>query len=371
MDEQNQSGLRQRTQDAEATKSVPEEQLTQTGTEAGELNEYSSGVADGREGEDDDVGLMPSISLPDIETKIEAIAHWAWTSVSFDTLPVWLRDNEYLQNNHRPPMYSFSGCIKSLFRMHTETWNIWTHLLAFIFFLVLCMGVYIFGDYITWLFEDIAIHSLPWVDQVMLLVFFFSAMTCLCCSFMFHLFSNHSNKMHFLFSRLDFSGIALLITGSNIPAYYYGFYCTSVARYVHISAISILGAACICVSLWKKFGIPKYRFLRFCIFGLFALYGVIPGVHVLLREGYFVATSGLALWGLVLMAFLYICGGGLYVLRIPERFFPGRFDIWASSHQLFHLFVISAALVHYDTLLSMVKYRLNFGGCLPIEMLAI
>ena len=373
MDEQNQRGLRQRRQDAGATKSVPEEQLTETDVGKLIINEHGLELSDGRE-ESDDVGLLPSISLPDIETKIETIAHWAWNSVSFDNLPVWLRDNEFLRNYHRPPMYSFSGCIKSLFRMHTETWNIWTHLLGFVFFLVLCLGVYVFGDYITWLFEDVTIHSLPWVEQVMLLVFFLGAMACLCCSFSFHLFCNHSAKMHFLFSRLDYSGIAFLITGSNIPACYYGFYCTSVARYVHISAISILGAACICASLWKKFSTPKYRPLRFSIFVLFGLYGVVPVIHVVLRDGYLIATHGFALWGMVLMGSLYIFGAGLYVMRIPERFSPGRFDIWASSHQLFHIFVVGGALVHYNSLLTMVKYRLDIGGCiadLPIEMLTV
>ncbi|CAG8459293.1 7604_t:CDS:2 [Funneliformis caledonium] len=32
---------------------------------------------------------------------------------------------------------------------------------------------------------------------------------------------------------------------------------------------------------------------------------------------------------------------------MPERWFPGTFDIIGSSHQIFHFFVVVAALVHY------------------------
>lgn len=32
--------------------------------------------------------------------------------------------------------------------------------------------------------------------------------------------------------------------------------------------------------------------------------------------------------------------------RIPERFAPGRFDIWGSSHQIFHVAVLCAMYTH-------------------------
>lgn len=327
--------------------------------------------------EESDEGLLSKISLPNIEKviekKFERIIHWAWNAVSFDKLPSWMQDNEFLRRNYRPPMYSFRGCAKSMFRMHTETWNIWTHLLGFVFFLVLSMGVYIFGDYITCYFEDVQIHDLPWDEQVMLFLFFLGAMGCLCCSFMFHLFSNHSKKVYMIFIQLDYSGIAFLITGSSIPAYYYAFYCTALAKYVHISIILILCIACVTVSLWKKFSFPKYRPLRFAVFVLFGLYGVIPSLHIAIREG-ITGHNAYPLRGLSIMACLYLTGAGLYVLRIPERFFPGKFDIWASSHQLFHVCVVSAALVHYDTLLNMVKTRLSLGSCidsLPLDILSV
>lgn len=293
-------------------------------------------------------------------------------AVSFDNLPGWLKDNEFLHHNHRPPMYSFRGCAKSLFRMHTETMNIWTHLLGAVFFVLLLSGVFVYGDYITHLFEDldVSLTDLPWHEQVIMLFFFVGAILCLLCSCLFHLFSNHSKEKFYVFSRLDFSGIAFMITGSSVPAYYYAFYCSTAPRLFHITILLLLCIACVAISFWPKFSTPKYRPLRFGVFVLFGLYGIIPSVHCVLLKGFFLANQASPLGGLIAMGLIYIAGACVYVLRIPERFFPGKFDVWAHSHQLFHVCVIAAALLHYNTLLDMVKYRLGAGGCtLPVPVM--
>lgn len=53
-----------------------------------------------------------------------------WRVIPFHVLPEWLKDNDYLLHGHRPPMPSFRACFGSIFRIHTETGNIWTHLLG-------------------------------------------------------------------------------------------------------------------------------------------------------------------------------------------------------------------------------------------------
>lgn len=69
-----------------------------------------------------------------ILAKAEELAKriWAagWLVVHHNHLPKWLRDNDFLVKGHRPPMNSFWKCFKSVFRVHTETGNIWTHLLG-------------------------------------------------------------------------------------------------------------------------------------------------------------------------------------------------------------------------------------------------
>ena len=49
---------------------------------------------------------------------------------SFGGLPDWMQDNEYLQFGHRPELNSFKECFRSIFGLHSETGNIWTHLIG-------------------------------------------------------------------------------------------------------------------------------------------------------------------------------------------------------------------------------------------------
>lgn len=37
---------------------------------------------------------------------------------------------------------------------------------------------------------------------------------------------------------------------------------------------------------------------------------------------------------------------GHFQFRTPERFAPGKFDIWGSSHQIFHVAILCAMYTH-------------------------
>ena len=88
-----------------------------------------------------------------------------------------------------------------------------------------------------------------------------------------------------------------------------------------------------------------------------------------LRDGFEDQHTVNAIAGVLLMGGVYILGAGFYVSRFPERLFPGKFNTWASSHQLFHVCVVCAALIHYNTLLGMIKYRMSTESC-AVEQLS-
>ncbi len=58
--------------------------------------------------------------------------------VDFESLPPFLKDNEYLKTQCRPQLGSLSDCCKSMFQWHTETCNIWTHFLGMYNFFSSC-----------------------------------------------------------------------------------------------------------------------------------------------------------------------------------------------------------------------------------------
>lgn len=111
----------------------------------------------------------------------------------------------------------------------------------------------------------------------------------------------------------------------------------------------------------EKFSEPSCRPIRASVFMSFGLSGLIPGIHWLLTQEELDLKESLkySFGCLILMGVLYITGALLYALRIPERFFPGKCDVWFHSHQLFHILVIAAAVVHYQGISELAIYRLT------------
>jgi len=284
----------------------------------------------------------------------------SWKVVGFSNLPQWLQDNDFLRKGHRPPLPSFRECFKSIFRIHTETGNIWTHLLGVVAFLGLALY------FITRPSTEIETQ-----EKMVFMSFFAGAIVCMGLSFTFHTVCCHQNKfIGKLFAKLDYCGIAFLTVGSFVPWLYYSFYCNYTPKVVYLVICILLGILAVVVSLWDKFGTPRYRPFRAGVFIVFGLSGIAPATHYSIINGWEKSISEAALGWLILMGALYITGAMLYAFRIPERFFPGKVDILFHSHQLFHCFVIAGAFVHYHGISNMALYRLQIGECeLPeIEM---
>ena len=115
----------------------------------------------------------------------------AWKTCHFHHLPHWLQDNDYLRTGHRPPLESYKACFYSLFRLHTETANIWTHLIGTLIFAGLAVYVLVLGS-------D---HPLQWEDKLVFGTFFLCAIICLGLSSMYHTLSCHSPQVGRFFSR--------------------------------------------------------------------------------------------------------------------------------------------------------------------------
>ncbi|CAF4416629.1 unnamed protein product, partial [Didymodactylos carnosus] len=194
--------------------------------------------------------------------------------VDHSHLPHWLLDNEFLISGHRPPMPSVKQCFASIFHLHTETVNIWTHLLGTLFFI--CMAAY----FITRPTSEVHIEK-----KLIFCAFFLGAIICLLCSTLYHTLYCHSPKLSKLFTKLDYCGIAILIIGSIIPLLYYQFYCEFGTKIAYLSVIGLLGIGCIVVSMWDRFSAPEYRVYRALLFVTFGLFGFIPTCHYIFRFG--------------------------------------------------------------------------------------
>ncbi|XP_035892242.1 adiponectin receptor protein [Anopheles stephensi] len=299
-----------------------------------------------------DLGALAHNAAEQAEEFVRKVWEASWKVCHFKNLPAWLQDNDFLHKGHRPPLPSFSACFKSIFRIHTETGNIWTHLLGCVMFI----GVAAY--FLTRPSFEIQLQ-----EKLIFLTFFIGAIICLGFSFAFHTLCCHSEMVGKLFSKLDYCGIALLIMGSFVPWLYYGFYCHYKHKLIYLTVVIVLGITSIITSLWDKFSQPNLRPLRAGVFMSFGLSGIIPAIHYVLMEGWISKISQASLGWLILMGLLYILGALFYALRVPERWFPGKCDIWFQSHQIFHVLVLVAAFVHYHGISEMAMYRVTVGEC--------
>jgi len=271
--------------------------------------------------------------------------------VDHSHLPHWLLDNEYLISGHRPPMPSFKQCFASIFRLHTETVNIWTHLLGTLFFIII--AIYFISR------PSSEVH----IEQKLIFgAFFLGAIICLLCSTLYHTLHCHSPDISRFFSKLDYCGIAILIVGSIVPLLYYQFYCEFGTKVAYLTLLGLLATGCIVISMWDRFSSSDYRVYRALLFITFGVFGLVPTCHYIIRFGVKHAFTAGATQYLLIVAVLYVTGACLYAARIPERLAPGLFDIWFQSHQLFHVFVVLAACVHYYGICVLSHNQTNFSG---------
>ena len=93
------------------------------------------------------------------------------------------------------------------------------------------------------------------------------------------------------------------------------------------------------------------------MFVLMGLSAVFPVLHASRLYGFAQLRTMIGLDWLLLQGFLYILGAGIYAARFPERLAPGKFDIWGSSHQIFHVLVVLAAISHLVGLVRAFDYE--------------
>jgi len=342
--------------------------------------------------------------------------------------------------------YNWKACLKSVFSLHNETWNVWTHFVGFLIFATLTFQLYIYsdtqaiidfpkqfystslstalvvvGDYnVTeaqhpWEFEKFAhlkiaemrgyisnvkeqiqdgmdsmhhhmdtyfkeieksVHDLqnfhphfPATNfqrnlrkmnkqltegynkylaprsKWPMTVFLISGMICFLGSTLFHTFGCQSQRAFYFFLKVDYSGIAVLIAGSIVPFICYIFHEFTHWQYIYLSLLSLVSVTVVFVSFAERFSAEEYQPYRAGLFALMSCFFIVPFGHMLWVYGnvdnytFAMFISSLA---------LYLMGVMSYVLRFPERIFPGKFDIWLHSHQVFHIFIVVAAIAWYQ-----------------------
>ncbi|RDW89032.1 HlyIII-domain-containing protein [Coleophoma cylindrospora] len=288
-------------------------------------------------------------TLGKVEDRIENALTVLWND-----LPSWQQDNHYIHSGYRPASNSFKKSFASLGYLHNESVNIYSHL----------FGAIIFSAAGIFMFKEIRprYSSAAPSDILAFGCFFAGAAACLGMSATYHAISNHSPIVAKFGNKLDYVGIVSLITGSFIPCIFYGFYCHPHLQELYWTMICSLGVGCASVSIFERFRTPAWRPYRAAMFVAMGLSALFPVLHGVQLYGINQMRERMGLMWILLEGFLYILGAGLYAARWPERSAPGSFDIWGSSHQIFHVLVVMAAASHLYGLLIAFDYHHGTGG---------
>ncbi|KAI9501867.1 putative hemolysin-III channel protein Izh2 [Coemansia spiralis] len=268
-------------------------------------------------------------------------------------LPEWMRDNQYILGGYRQPTNSFRKCFASLLYLHNETGNIMTHLVGAMGFLVLCFTVT----------KGLLLEfpTIDWHDITTLYAFLIAAVGCMGLSALYHTVTCHSPRVHNTYSKCDYIGIVFLIVGSCVPIFCYMFYCHPRLKLFYLALIFTLGSMTVVTVVAPHFAKPDYRPLRAATFVALGLSGIVPAIHCYLLFGWDYTLNAVQASYMLGVGGNYIVGAAIYGARIPERWWPGRFDYWLHSHQIFHIFVIIAAVFHYMGVVHALRWTHTAG----------
>ncbi|KDO23110.1 hypothetical protein SPRG_11954 [Saprolegnia parasitica CBS 223.65] len=197
-----------------------------------------------------------------------------------------------------------------------------------------------------------------------ILVYIATAFLCMSCSTVYHLFFVQSAKTSMALIQLDYAGIILLIGGAFFPVIYYGFYCDMALVTWYLGTVSVLSLVSFVASLHPAF--DEHPIVRTGVFLALGFFGLVPLGHLVYEHGFWDPHVQVILYRLLGTAGFDCFGAMLWGLRVPERFAPGRFDVWFSSHQWWHLCVVAATTVHYFNAVQHYEWRAQHG-C-PIRM---
>lgn len=242
-------------------------------------------------------------------------------------------DNKYIIRGYRIHFNTFKRVMRSLFMVHNETVNIWTHLVGV--FLAITLLIVTFSSLV-----DVTKNSEPnsqnfiyniykqttekygsvvhrfindFIPDNMitkpepkfakgvnegsgdyenkennipvwpLCAIFIGAMICMGFSSTFHLFCAHSKIVKQVFNRLDYSGIVVLIVCSTYAPYYYLFYCHFNYAIGFIIFINVYGLIIFGVLMIPQFDKSKYNKLKAILFVTFGLSAGLPIVFSLFK----------------------------------------------------------------------------------------
>lgn len=252
-----------------------------------------------------------------------------WKLKKVEELPGYLQDNLFLRKYHRPELKSVKECLRSMFMLHSETGNIWTHLIAAVIMAIL------FIRHLN--------TSESFQESLFFSLFFLGNIGCMTISSTYHTFICYSRQVCRFLAKMDYCGIISMTILSWSPFVYYCFcYCSFTVKVYFFFIIFVLFLGLTMV-MREDFLRPQGHAKRISVFFSIGAVSFIFAGHFLLAEAMYDSKAAQVFAYCLPMGSLYFGGGFLYAIKFPERKFPGKCDLFVSNY-FFHFSFISLLL---------------------------
>ena len=142
--------------------------------------------------------------------------------LSYDEIPPWYQDNDYIRHGYRPVMSHTKTCFESWTYIHNETANIYTHLLPAVLAMVSLGLMY---KAFPWFYPQASTR-----DFMIFAFHLCSTSICFGLSALYHTLNNRSAHSSDLWGRIDYTGIIILMLGDFVSGIYVTFYCEPILQ---------------------------------------------------------------------------------------------------------------------------------------------
>jgi adiponectin receptor len=224
--------------------------------------------------------------------------------------------------------------------------NIWSHLIGALY---ICGGLY--------QFLSTTDSQSEYLDVAAVSLFFLCCTTCFALSAVYHTLSDHSQGVHDCYNKLDHLGILVVLWGAGASSSHFIWSRHPEIEYSYLLISTTVALACGRITQQPKFRTRKYRTMRVVIYVLSVIGMSAPFFHGWYTLGLQGLEDAMDITSFMRMVLLVGVGGGLYVSRIPERWFPITFDLLGQSHNWLHVLVLIAGLVRLQGLLELCVKR--------------
>lgn len=298
-------------------------------------------------------------SITKASSNLHSLPSGGFHLCTYDEVPKWQQDNDFIRSGYVKETYSFKECFKSLLYFNNEWVNVITHLIPGSL-LPICLALMVpfasasnpnFVKVIPSFIMNIPVfQDSNSMDTLMFGLFFLGFITCLSCSAFFHTIKVHSYKVSVIGSSFDYAGIVVLITTSMIGIIYYSLSDQIEARNFFLVLTLTFGTISMITTWIPQFKTSEWRPYRTAVFISFGLSALFPICFGLYKFGFKETVRRSGFWYVLAEGIGYISGALLYAMRVPERFSPGTFDIFGQSHNIFHVLVVISAFSHFRAL---------------------